>query len=310
MSDFIKVIGSLLILLYLYIIACDVGVLTEQTQLFPADPIQLTDDRWSHLDPAWSPDGTMIAYSHHQTSTKFVRLTSSGENLGTFCWIEETIWDRPALSPDRTKIAYYSYYRGHIWIFSLIDSSEILLTPSQKIAYDAAWSPDGKYIAYIERTKNTFNLSIIPSEGGNPRQITFSDSVNYKYPCWSPDGTEIAVRAYSYEPNFSDIWVVSVKNGAVRQLTSGKDNNNFPAWSPDGSKVAFTKRSYDELGIWVISSQGGEMKKITQDLFPFISSLCWSPDGSHLAFHTSSYTSDSLHNGIWLVSSEGENEYL
>ncbi|UCE07938.1 MAG: PD40 domain-containing protein, partial [bacterium] len=58
------------------------------------------------------------------------------------------------------------------------------------------------------------------------------------------------------------------------------------------------------------SSQGGEMKKITQDLFPFISSLCWSPNGSHLAFHTSSYTSDSLHNGIWLVSSKGENEYF
>lgn len=127
------------------------------------------------------------------------------------------------------------------------------------------------------------------------RAITFDDLISMGRvgdPQLSPDGSTIAfvVTYHSVAENStnSNIYLVSVNGGEVRQLTTAKRANNSPRWSPDGTMVAFVSTRDGESQIWTIPVQGGEAKKLST-ISTGVSGLQWSPDGKWFAFASEVY---------------------
>jgi dipeptidyl aminopeptidase/acylaminoacyl peptidase len=103
----------------------------------------------------------------------------------------------------------------------------------------AAWSPDGKSIAFISNMSGRNNLWVVPGDGGWPVQLTVSDQ-RQTAPAWSPDGKWIAYQSDYDGDEQWDIFLVSPKTGKVVNLTQTREIAEInPTWSPDGRYLAY-----------------------------------------------------------------------
>lgn len=287
-------------ILFLLLFGCNFGIQDQSTNIIEHQTLQLTEDGWPKSYPAWSPDGSMIAFTSNQTFIELFKASLDGQNQDALGRIEDVIIFRWfALSPDGQRIAYSSSRRGHLWVTDLLDNSEILLTPEQRHARDPAWSPDGNWIAFSGLSPSDLRLNIwlVPVTGG-PATLLTSPDIHDFTPTWSPDGSEIAFE--SLKNNGRAIRVVSITAGAIRDLSSDSTRNSHPTWSPDGSAIAFESYRNDTTGIWAIPAQGGKEIKLTKNLRT-AGNPVWSPDGSTIAF-------DSISSSIWTIPAQGGNE--
>jgi dipeptidyl aminopeptidase/acylaminoacyl peptidase len=81
----------------------------------------------------------------------------------------------------------------------------------------------------------------------------------------------------------TDLWLVAVESGKLRQLTSHPAGDHDPRWSPDGASVWFVSSRSGTSQIWRIPVDGGEAVQIS-DLPVDVTSLAVSPDGKRIAF--------------------------
>lgn len=127
------------------------------------------------------------------------------------------------------------------------------------------------------------------------RAIAFDDLIGMGRvadPQVSPDGKTIAfvVTYHNKTENKtnSNIYLVPVSGGEVKQLTSAKGANNNPRWLPDGKAIAFISTRDGESQVWTISVAGGEAKKVST-ISTEVSGLMISPDGKWFAFNSEVY---------------------
>jgi len=111
---------------------------------------------------------------------------------------------------------------------------------------DPRISPNGSQVAYTLATVTEKHdnyataLWIVPASGGAPRQVTAGSRDSG--PRWSPDGFAIAfTRAGEKDP--PQIYVLDMRGGEPRALTSLAKGASNPVWSPDGHSVAFFSSS-------------------------------------------------------------------
>jgi dipeptidyl aminopeptidase/acylaminoacyl peptidase len=108
-------------------------------------------------------------------------------------------------------------------------------------------------------------------------------------PAISPDGSlaVLPVTRYDLTENkgLTDLWLVPVRGGEARQLTSDAAADTQPAFSPDGRSVAFvSRRAGDEASqVYVIALEGGEARRLTS-VPTGAESPKWFPDGRRIAF--------------------------
>jgi len=86
----------------------------------------------------------------------------------------------------------------------------------------------------------------------------------------------------------TQIYVVPLGGGEVRQLTNDEHSSASPRWSPDGEKLAFISARDGEDQLWTIDVSSGVLKKITS-LSTGAGDPVWSPDGNWLAFASDVY---------------------
>lgn len=105
----------------------------------------------------------------------------------------------------------------------------------------------------------------------------------------SPDGRKMAfvVKRIDAEKNkyFSRLYMADVASGDVRPFTGDEHDDGSPRWSPDGSRIAFTgDREKHKSQVYLIPSDGGEARQLTQLEEGGIQEMAWSPDGTRIAF--------------------------
>jgi Tol biopolymer transport system component/DNA-binding winged helix-turn-helix (wHTH) protein len=103
-------------------------------------------------------------------------------------------------------------------------------------------------------------------------------------PRLSPDGTRIAYAWRGELPETQQIYVRLVDGGRDLRVTSGAGDYQFPAWSPDGARLAVTRTEGSSLGIYALSSLGGDERLITRVAGPYILGLDWASDGRRLVY--------------------------
>jgi len=289
----------LLVNFCLSILACDLNLQEQTTTFIDERPIQVTADGLLKSNPAWSPDGEMIAFSAAIVITEFTQRSFDGVEQAVVAQLEGSRGIgrlKMALSPDGQKLAYLNTQIGHIWIADLLEGSQTLLTQEHSDAREPAWSPDGAWIAYVARASNSgfLDLWMVAATGGAPTRLTTDETHDFS-PSWSADGARIAFSRITATTRA--LWLLNMADGTVEQLTPDSTRSYSPDWSPDGSNIAFVSSINDTTTIWTVAAEGGVARKLT-DAFRYLDNPAWSPDGLKIAGRTSS--------GIVVVSHVGD----
>ncbi|WP_246027492.1 amidohydrolase family protein [Novosphingobium umbonatum] len=200
----------------------------------------------------------------------------------------------PALSPDGQNIAFVAL--GDLYLVSSKGGKPQALTHDEALEADAAWSPDGKFLAYTsDKGGGLPQLWLRDLAKGTDRQLTSGPNQPLGA-AWSPDGTRIAFLDTDGRWGVAGLQVVDVASGAVTRLQPSLPQPGKPTWSPDGRYVALAlskpySSSFREGNnqIWVVPSDGkGAPFWRDADAGASLDTRggggpAWSPDGKKMA---------------------------
>ena len=157
----------------------------------------------------------------------------------------------PAVSPDGRYIAYLSerdLFNINLYIADAETGRVVrrLAETTSDPHFDAirfissagSWSPDGKQLAFVTFVEGNNELSFFDVDRQRiTRRVAVKDVGALSNPAWSPDGRSVAFTGL--KGGISDLYLLDLASGAVRQLTDDRFADLQPAWSPDGRSLAF-----------------------------------------------------------------------
>ncbi|OUC12326.1 MAG: hypothetical protein B0A82_22890 [Alkalinema sp. CACIAM 70d] len=151
---------------------------------------------------------------------------------------------------------------------------------------DPAWSPDGRWIAFIAEQQDQVNLYVMDANGTNLTQLTHGGGLKL-FPTWSPDSRSIAYM--SNQEGSHDLYVVDVATRQSYRLTRSEGLEVAPTWSPDGRFITFVSDRDGNYELYNLPVQGNLPLAVDQPIrltnHPAVdTSPSWSPDSRWLAF--------------------------
>ena len=168
-----------------------------------SSPKQLTFGSSESTWPSFSPDGKWIVYQHYEPGTPFKlwRLPAEG---GTPESVTDGVAIRAEISPDGKLIAFWynDQQVNSSWKLKVIQfeggaTIKVFdVPPTVQVNWDSPlhWSPDGRYLTYVDHRGGFDNIWGQPIEGGEPKQLTnFEDSLIFSFD-WMKDGSLVASR--------------------------------------------------------------------------------------------------------------------
>ena len=187
-----------------------------------------------------------------------------------------------------TRIAYVTESAGQegdiVYGLNVSDSdggNPVVLRTSPDPIMSPAWSPDGRWLAYVSFEGGSSRIMMQELATGLRREVTGFPGINGA-PAFSPDGRRLALTLS--RDGSPDIYVLDLESGELRRLTNGPDIDTEPAWSPDGRTLVFTSdRSGGRPQLFRIPAAGGTPERLTFS-GRYNARAAFSPDGSRLAF--------------------------
>jgi eukaryotic-like serine/threonine-protein kinase len=203
----------------------------------------------------------------------------------------------PSFSPDETQVAFQWCQEGqkcHIYIKQIGVEPPFQLTNAAAGDYCPAWSPDGRFIAFVRVVgPKKVALIVIPQRGGPERQLEtwdvskMSDPLGGPYLAWTPDSKWLAFPYLEEEKRIWALFLISLDTGEKRRLTTPPvdvTGDTRPAPSPDGRILAFSR---DSMLYLLQLGEGykpqGEPKRADTGNLSNLGAV-WTPDGREIVF--------------------------
>ncbi len=192
----------------------------------------------------------------------------------------------PRLSPDGTKIAFFSSREGELglWVANADGSGEKKLTALETSnAYlgmtgnELAWSYDGRKLAYTAAGPRHYPYDPTPLTPPTGNDVMVVDRVLFKTFYYYSD----LRRTY--------VWLISAEGGTPKQIASGDYDYHSISYSPDGKWIACVSNRTGEddynanNDLCLLSTEGKEMVQLTDTIGPEYWPV-WSPTGEQILY--------------------------
>lgn len=225
--------------------------------------LRLTANRTLNLCPAWSPDGTEIAFTSYtagqqglyslDTASGQVRrvIAEQGLNLGA-SW-----------HPSGRELLVSMSRSGDPEIYRVSRQGQILkrLTAMPSIEISPSWDPAGRDVVFTSDRTGTPQLYIVDGDGAGRRRLTFEGRYNDSAD-WSPTG-ELIVYA-TREADITELVMIKPTGEDRRLLTDRRwRNSEDPSWAPDGRHIVFASDRTGTFKLYVMDVVEGGVRQLT-----------------------------------------------
>ena len=233
------------------LVVADSDGYNEQTVLTHKEPI---------LSPAWSPDGSHLAYVSFETGHAAIYVQSLYTNQRLMLANFRGSNSAPAWSPDGKQLAIVLTRDGisSLYIVRPDGSGLRRLTYTDAIDTEPSFSPDGRFLIFASDRGGSVQIYRMPVDGGFAERLTFEGNNNFS-PRYSPDGNSF-VFMHSTGGQFY-IATQDFKTKQIQVLTDvGWEKK--PSFAPNGKLILFATESLGHGILATVSSDGRVKQKM------------------------------------------------
>jgi TolB protein len=212
------------------------------------------------MSPAWSPDGSHLAYVSFETGHAVVYVQSLYTGQRKVLADFDGSNSAPAWSPDGRQLAVVLTRDGSSQIYLVRpDGSGIRrLTFSGAIDTEPNFSPDGQYLLFTSDRGGSAQIYRMPVKGGVEQRMTFGEGASYS-PRHSPDGKSFVYARFGGGSFY--IAVQDFKTEQVETLTDGGWEKK-PSFAPNGKLIMFASEARGRGILATVSSDGRVRQRI------------------------------------------------
>ena len=173
-----------------------------------------------------------------------------------------------SLDPAARLLVYSAEIQGHQWLRlrRLSDHSTRTLDTGPGDAASPRWSPDGKQIAFACKSGKRWEVCTIAADGQNLR--TWTTALEELHGMdgaldWSPDSAKLVFKAEA-KPFESDLYILDLHSGEIRNLTHDEWFDEAPSWTPNGKALLFmsTRGGDWTWGLFRLSLEDGKVEAV------------------------------------------------
>jgi len=213
------------------------------------------------MSPAWSPDGSRIAYVSFDQKKPVVVVQNLAQGTTRVVANFRGNNSAPAWSPDGRNLLVALSKDGLTQIYRVpaTGGEAQRLTESTGIDTQPAYSPDGQWIAFTSDRGGSPQVYRMPAAGGPAQRLTFEGTYNVG-PRFSPDGKSIAY--VQRDGGRFRIATMELANGQVQILTDGTLDDS-PTFAPNGKMILYEAQAGGRGQLAAVSGDGRVRQRLT-----------------------------------------------